>query len=263
VKIERDARGYVAEIMLDKDHATALVTKYSDKLRMAMIRQIGELEKALAAKALPAPQPEPQAKDMRIADLHLNVAALNIAAGMFKYGDDRKLALMHQVFDDNGAPTYLLPAPSTNRYDVGCSATHCLGIRGIGIGAKTFNKMCVAAGIIKQASRNSRKKIGPDTKPLAKKYWSITDAGLKYGKNERSKHAEETVPMFYDSVFDELLSLLRPHYRAIRDAGYMPLWPSTENAVRAHAYAQRLKQNAEDAKQQEAHERAEHERDWR
>lgn len=263
VDVKRDTRGFVAEVMLDREHAETLITGYSTKLRHGVIKCLHKLERALAAKTLPALKVEPQERDTRVADLHLNVAALNIAAGMFRYGDERKLALMHQVFEDNGAPTYLLPAPTTNRYDVGCSATHCLGIRGIGIGAKTFNKMCVASGIIKQASRNSRKKIGPDTKPLTKKYWSITDAGLKYGKNERSKHAEETVPMFYDSMFDELLALLRPHYRAIRDAGYKPLWSSTENAARARAYVERLEQNAEEAKQQDARERAERERDYR
>jgi hypothetical protein len=265
IEVKRDERSYIAEIMFDKDHATTLVTKYSDKLRLAMIRRIGELEKALTEKALPAPAAPvaPQAKDERVADLHLSVAALTIAAGMFKYGDDRKLELMRQVFSDNGAPTYLLPSATTNSFDTGDSATHHLGVRGIGIGARTFNKMCLMAGLVEKKWRESKKKIGGKLVPLQKPFWSITDKGLTYGKNERSKFAEETVPMFYDCQFTALLNVLRPHYQAISASGYKPLWPSHENAERARTYIQTREQNAEKKREQDNRERAERAADCR
>jgi hypothetical protein len=46
-------------------------------------------------------------------------------------------------------------------------------------------------------------------------YWSVTDAGLAYGKNVTNpKNQRETAPHWYDDTFDALCELVRETAKA-------------------------------------------------
>lgn len=72
----------------------------------------------------------------------------------------------------------------------------------IGMSAQRVNKMLEAAGILEHISRSS-------TRSGTKKFWSITAAGSRFGKNVTSPESpRQTQPHYYQHQFDELLRLV-------------------------------------------------------
>ncbi|MBV5308675.1 phage antirepressor N-terminal domain-containing protein [Chromatium okenii] len=68
--------------------------------------------------------------------------------------------------------------------------------------AKTVNPALEAMGILEHLSRKS-------TGNTIKKFWSLTEEGLKYGRNETSpNNPRETQPLFFVERFPELLARL-------------------------------------------------------
>ncbi|MEY4943752.1 MAG: hypothetical protein RL254_1933 [Planctomycetota bacterium] len=82
------------------------------------------------------------------------------------------------------------------------SLTTLLKRHGHKVSAAACNVALKDLGILEAKSR-------PSTKGVAY-FWSLTDAGLKYGKNVSSpKNQRETQPHWYESKFGELAQLLR------------------------------------------------------
>lgn len=72
----------------------------------------------------------------------------------------------------------------------------------IGMSAQRVNKMLEAAGILEHVSRSS-------TRTGIKKFWSITAAGGRFGKNVTSPESpRQTQPHYYQHRFVELLDLV-------------------------------------------------------
>lgn len=72
----------------------------------------------------------------------------------------------------------------------------------IGMSAQRVNKMLEAAGILEHVSRSS-------TRTGTKKFWSITAAGGRFGKNVTSPESpRQTQPHYYQHRFVELLDLV-------------------------------------------------------
>lgn len=88
--------------------------------------------------------------------------------------------------------------------DAGLAPTTLLEKFNVPMSVREFNKLMVEHGFLEERTRPSTNKSG------IKKYKSLTDKGLKYGKNERSTRgsAQETQPLYYEDTFMELINFL-------------------------------------------------------
>lgn len=67
------------------------------------------------------------------------------------------------------------------------------------MGVVTANKMLAKAGIIQEMTL-------PSSKGASHKFWSVTSAGMKFGKNVTSpSNPKETQPHWYRPMFKELV----------------------------------------------------------
>lgn len=102
-------------------------------------------------------------------------------------------------------PVYAIDAPTgstAGSSETTASLTTLLKRHGYKVSAAACNVALRDLGIIEAKSR-------PSTKGVAY-FWSLTDAGLKYGKNvSNPKNQRETQPHWYESKFCELAQLLR------------------------------------------------------
>ena len=102
-------------------------------------------------------------------------------------------------------PVYAIDAPPSTTGEAPTSSmptaslTTLLDEFDIGVSAVTANKMLANAGMLEAIER-------PSSKGVSKRFWSVTDAGLKYGKNVVSpSNPKETQPHWYKSTFKELV----------------------------------------------------------
>jgi prophage antirepressor-like protein len=102
-------------------------------------------------------------------------------------------------------PVYAIDAPTgsiSGSSETTASLTTLLKRNGHKVSAAACNVALKDLGILEAKSR-------PSTKGVAY-FWSLTDAGLRYGKNVSSpKNQRETQPHWYESKFGELAHLLR------------------------------------------------------
>ena len=120
-----------------------------------------------------------------------------------KLGMLRKVQAHHNILDL--LPSYAIDAPSDaadGSSRVTGSLTSLLKKHCIAMSTAEFNKLLHAKGFIEQRERASTK-----TPDKIKKFWSITNKGLLYGKNVTSDaNQRETAPHWFDSRFNQLLS---------------------------------------------------------
>ena len=99
-----------------------------------------------------------------------------------------------------------LPVPDYVEQPAGLTyaATNLLKMNGISLSTRKFYDILVERGLMENKTRPSS-----SSKKGFKTFRSLTELGLKYGKNILSDHNErETAPHFYESKFKELLSEL-------------------------------------------------------
>lgn len=103
-------------------------------------------------------------------------------------------------------PVYAIDAPPSTTGEAPTSSmptaslTTLLDEFDIGVSAFTANKMLANAGMLEAIER-------PSSKGAVKRFWSVTDAGLKYGKNVVSpSNPKETQPHWYKASFKELVN---------------------------------------------------------
>lgn len=143
------------------------------------------------------------------AKLQCDLMFLETAAKVLRVSESGKLGMLRTVQKQhnilNMLPAYGIDAPSDaadGSSRVTYSLTHLLKSRGICMTTADFNKLLQAKGLIEQLERKSIKK--PEQ---LKKFWSVTNKGLLYGKNVTSDaNQRETAPHWFDSRFNQLLS---------------------------------------------------------
>lgn len=99
-----------------------------------------------------------------------------------------------------------LPVPDYVEQPAGLTyaATNLLKMHGVSLSTKKFYDILVECGLMENKTRPSI-----SSKKGFKTFRSLTELGLKYGKNILSDHNErETAPHFYEAKFKELLSEL-------------------------------------------------------
>lgn len=196
---ERDSRGYIKEFNLNKDLTLTLIAGYNVKLRLAIIKRWQELEEKERFQNKLDTTAE---QDIRILSAVSDMLRLSESGriGMVrKYIENETPKLKHYL------PAYAVDAPAGtvtgSSSEVTKSATDLLVQFGAGTNARKFNELLSAKGFLETKTR-------PSTSGT-KVFKSITEKGLKYGKNLTSdKNQKETQPHWYESKFKQLLEEL-------------------------------------------------------
>ena len=117
----------------------------------------------------------------------------------------QKMAGIYAPEAVSAIPVYAIDAPPSTTGAAPTSSmptaslTTLLDEFDIGVSAVTANKMLANAGMLEAIER-------PSSKGVSKRFWSVTDAGLKYGKNVVSpSNPKETQPHWYRATFKELV----------------------------------------------------------
>ena len=137
-------------------------------------------------------------------------AGLEIIYRSLNVSESGKLGLFRGLAEDYGVspnrlPAYAVDAPTVTAgsSETTMSLTEILKRTNTPLSATIANRKLHELGLLKQESRKS-------SNGQYKNFWSITDAGLKYGKNVTSDlNPRETQPHWYVKSMDELVNLLK------------------------------------------------------
>lgn len=115
-----------------------------------------------------------------------------------------RVKMYRQVCENEGINSNFLPDYTDEK--AGRSATELLKKFNISMSTVKFNKLMLEHEFLQEETRTSTNRQG------FKKYKSLTDKGLKYGKNKASTHGseKETQPLYYEDTFIELVNILSP-----------------------------------------------------
>ena len=148
------------------------------------------------------PQKTSGAEDMEIMRVVADALRLEGSARLDVIGRAMAIVAPHLL---PAMPVYAIDAPAGSiavSSETTASLTTLLKRHGHKVSAAACNVALRDLGIIEAKSR-------PSTKGVAY-FWSLTEAGLKYGKNvSNPKNQRETQPHWYESRFTELAKLLR------------------------------------------------------
>ncbi|WP_373845241.1 antA/AntB antirepressor family protein [Clostridium sp.] len=115
-----------------------------------------------------------------------------------------RIKMYRQACENEGVKSNFLPDYTDEK--AGKSATELLKKFNVPMTAVKFNKLMLEHEFLQEETRTSTNRQG------FKKYKSLTDKGLKYGKNKASTHGseKETQPLYYEDSFIELVNVLAP-----------------------------------------------------
>jgi prophage antirepressor-like protein len=120
-----------------------------------------------------------------------------------RMSDTSKIRLLSDIAASENVPTPFLP--SYVHEGLTRSLTALLREHGSKLSAIAANLALTDAGVLEELDR-------PSSKGGTKKFRSLTDKGLQYGRNETSpKNVRETQPMYYAAKFPELLAIIERH----------------------------------------------------
>ena len=138
----------------------------------------------------------------------LDILFYEAAIRNLNVSDAGKIKMLSTITEMHGRPAPYLPTYTEER--ITKSLTALLKEYQPEMSVRTAYPLLVANGLIEIKTRDSMKKCGDGkTKKASKQFKSLTDRGLRYGKNLINPHNEkETQPHFYEETFPELLDLL-------------------------------------------------------
>ncbi len=199
----RDSRGYVSVFHLDKEHSLTLVAGYNVKLRHRIVQRWMELEQKRVA-------PHPVLPEKVTAEL----AIAECFTRMLRPAPSSQVAMLQRIAKNNGVDSSFLPgyavdaAPdATGGSSMPTKAlSELLKDHGINYTARSYNLLLRDIGMLEERTRKTNDKNAPGG---IKRFWSITDAGLVYGKNITSPSSpRETQPHWYVGRFADLHALV-------------------------------------------------------
>lgn len=174
---------------LPKRECDLVISGYSVKYRLAIIDRWHQLEEQ---NALPLPNQLPPAMP------ELGIA--ESAARLLRMSSTSIVRMLGIICEDNGINSRFLPDYSDETF------TKALGDllkeHGSTLSARAANPILMEMGVLEELERRT-------ARGGKKKFKSLTEFGLKYGKNETSKqNPNETQPRYYTKSFKELLDLV-------------------------------------------------------
>lgn len=186
---------------LNRELTDTLLTGYSAKMRLAVIRRWHELEQRSASR---------EAVTASGTKVIGEIAIMECFTRLLKPAPSSQMLMLTKIAENNGLdPKFLLgyavdaaPDASDGSSMPTKSATALLKDLGLGGSVVSFNKKLEAAGYLKVLTRkNSKQEVV--------QFWSITDKGLVFGKNLTSPQSpRETQPHWYVDRFLELAKLV-------------------------------------------------------
>lgn len=189
------------EYLLDREHTDCLLTGYSAGLRMKVIRRWRELEGQAEAR---------QAVIANGTKVIGEIAIMECFTRLLKPAASCQVQMLAKIAESNGLdpkflPSYAVDAPADAAGGSSLptkALTALLKDHGIRMSPASFNKTLQQAGLIKVMQRKN-------SKHETVTFWSITDKGLRYGKNLTSPQSpRETQPHWYVDRFLELAALV-------------------------------------------------------
>ena len=136
-------------------------------------------------------------------DLELQIA--EAAARMLRMSDTSKVRMLANICEIKGvSPTFL---PAYVDEDLTRALTQLLKDHASPLSAKAANLALLDMGYLVELERKGGK-------GEIKRFKSLTDAGLRFGRNETSpQNPRETQPLYYVRTFQELLDRISAHLR--------------------------------------------------
>ncbi len=187
---------------LDEDLSLTLVSGYSAPLRYKVVKRWKDLETGAAAPAMVPANGHSAEEALKVADAMATALRLE---GSARLGVVRKAMELTAPSLLPMVPAYAIDVPTgsaSGSSEPTASLTELLKEHGIKMSAVAANALLAASGLIVRMER-------PSTRG-AKAYWSVTDAGMKYGKNVSSdRNQRETQPHWYRARFRELMGLIK------------------------------------------------------
>lgn len=139
-------------------------------------------------------------KSVSIQSFEMQLIGVQYTSQILRVDDTSKILMLEKAHKQHGVATNHLPVYVDE--EVTKSLTALLKENNVNIGAAKVNTKLIELGILEIKER-------PSTKGGTKEFKSLTEQGLKYGKNLiNPKSPKETQPHYYESKFGELLSLI-------------------------------------------------------
>ena len=188
---------------LPRRECDLVISGYSVKYRLAIIDRWHQLEAMSALANSPILSEEAKAA-MAFAEFATRMLNLPSSAQL---GMVSTLAKKYAPELIPQLPVYAIDAPPS-ALQLGSSkptksATELLKEAGSSLSARAFNVLAEAHGVIEKQQRKSTTRKG------IKEFWTMTEAGLEYGKNVTNpSNPKETQPHWYTDTFDDLLGTL-------------------------------------------------------
>lgn len=154
-----------------------------------------------------APTPQAKPKRERISSqLAAKMVLARAAKSWLKMSDTSTIRMLSDIAESEGIkPTFL---PSYVNESLTKAITPMLKDMGHHLGshvAAVVNPALEAMGILEHMSRQG-------SKGDIKKFWSLTDEGLKYGRNETNPNSpRQTIPLFFVDRFPALLEKIEAY----------------------------------------------------
>lgn len=125
------------------------------------------------------------------------------AARMLRMSEASKIRMLSKICDNHNVPSNFLPEYTDEQLTR--SLGDLLKDHGMNISAVKANPILLELGLLEKLERRSSKGT--------KSFWSITDRGLQYGKNETPPggSANETAPKWYVGKFSEVARMIKAH----------------------------------------------------
>ncbi len=158
----------------------------------------------------------------KLLDVQKTLLGLETAIKILKVSEASKLLMTETIYRELGIKTNFLPKYSDEQHTY--SLTHLLKKFGSKLSAKKVNQKLLEIGILEIKTRKSHKKektyqmflelefnnIDENNKyETIKEFKSLTEKGLKFGKNLINPNNElQTQPHYFESSFAELLNLI-------------------------------------------------------
>ena len=179
------------QYLLPKNLTLNLIGGYRSDLRLKIIDRWIELEEHTLASV---PLGLPAMPELQVAEC---------AARMLRMSETSKVRMLDSICETKGIDSRFLPSYSDE------NLTKALGDllkeNSSALSARAANVFLLELGIIEELERRSKK-------GGTKKFKSLTDLGLKFGKNETSKqNPNETQPRYYINRFNSLLDAINSY----------------------------------------------------